>query len=424
MNNIPPDRDVKLLMQKNQFDISALEQSLSTLLSEAQRGELIEIKLMCLRFILSSDGNISKATERLQSYIEWRFKSMQGQQVYACVKESTFPAGWETMKKYSAIGFHGRSKTGDFLFVIRAGLSNGKALMSALSQDKLVQIMIFNRARMMQICDAETLKTGRLTKFITINDLAHTSISKMSGPFNSVLTQTAKLSEIYFPQLLDTAVLIHMPSAMRVIFSSLKRLLPKKVQSKIRVCGAIKGEAISKCPWARLHLAPSSIPSFLGGECRCPQSQGCIEGIDNDQKVAHLMDSDDGLKQWTISRGKRYEVFVPVTEPGSILVWQVQVDAGTLSSGSVILEACLRNSSEVLMTLIDKREVKPDHGSVSGEVTAHQPGTIVLSLTNTSSIWSRGVRYSVDIINPRGTVEERTEDDRQEENNSQSEKDK
>lgn len=400
-------------MRNHQFEVSSLEQSLTTLLSDEQKGQIMDLRLMMLRFILSSDGNVSKAEANLKSYIEWRFKSDDGRAVYTCIQSSRYPHGWETMQKFSAVGFHGQSLDGDFLFVIRAGLSNGKALMSALTHDQLVHIMIFNRARMMEICDEETLKTGRLTKFITINDLAHTSLSKISGPFNSVLTATAKLSEVYFPQLLDSAVLINMPRSLLVLFSTFKRLLPQKVQSKIRVCGAVKDGSISKCPWAKLHLATSSVPSFLGGECRCPHKGGCIEGIDNDQKVANL-DSEDGLTAWTISRGKKYEIFVPVKEPGSTLVWQVQVDPGTISSGSVVLEACLRDlTSEVLSTLIDKKEVKPGQGVISGEVVVPlAPGTIVFALTNTSSIWSRSVKYRVDLITSRGDlIEGRTDEE-------------
>lgn len=168
---VPVGRDMNLLMRNHQFEVSSLEQSLTTLLSDEQKGQIMDLRLMMLRFILSSDGNVSKAEANLKSYIEWRFKSDDGRAVYTCIQSSRYPHGWETMQKFSAVGFHGQSLDGDFLFVIRAGLSNGKALMSALTHDQLVHIMIFNRARMMEICDEETLKTGRLTKFITINDV-------------------------------------------------------------------------------------------------------------------------------------------------------------------------------------------------------------------------------------------------------------
>ena len=404
------DRDLKLLLQKHQFDISALLGCTSSL-SDGERSEIVDVNLLCLRFILSADS-ATKARENLNSYLAWRFKE-SGRAAYACLKEKRLPDNWDTMIQFAALDFHGQSLDGDFLFVIRAGLSNGKALMKALTQDQVVQIMLFNRTRMMDMCDLETLKTGRLTKFITINDLAHTSISRMSGPFNTALQQTTKLSEVYFPQLLDSAVLIHMPSAMRIVFSTVKRLLPAKVQAKIRVCAAKSGESISKCPWATKHLSIASVPTFLGGECRCPHSGGCIAGVNNDQKVANLVgDSDDGLKPWNISRAKRYDVFATVSEPGSTIIWQVQVEKGTLSSGSVTIEAVLRATSqsppEVLSTLIDKREVKPE-GLISGEVLSPHAGTCVFSITNSSSVWSRSIKYSLEVLTPKGMIEEGTE---------------
>ena len=52
------------------------------------------------------------------------------------------------------------------------------------------------------------------------------------------------------------------------------------VWPQMRVCpGNTLKDDISKCPFVRMKVAISNVPTFLGGTCNCPG--GCVPGVAN-----------------------------------------------------------------------------------------------------------------------------------------------
>lgn len=52
----------------------------------------------------------------------------------------------------------------------------------------------------------------------------------------------------------------------------------------------------------RRHLDVATVPSFLGGGCKCPHRGGCIQGIPNDQRNVTNDNADsEGLMTWVLA---------------------------------------------------------------------------------------------------------------------------
>jgi len=324
-----------------------------------------------------------------------------------------------SITRYLVAGVHKATKTNDPIYIVRAGLSNAPALMSEVSQEEVVAWLMYRREQVFLECDRYTRESGRICKMITVNDMNFLSLSKNDGRFMAALKASSKLSEVYYPQMLRTAVLINVPAFIKVVSRGLMSVMPARTRAKMRVCpGSTLTQDISRCPFARQWLDKAAVPSFLGGTCTCPAAGGCVCGIANDQHAANLRADKEGVCHALVPARGAHEVFLPAV-PGCVLAYAYEVERGTLNGhGSLTFSVVLRpedaldhpagaggardNSADLV--LVAPTKTRSDTGRVSGEVGVPQAGMLVITWSNSgAALMSRGLKCAVDLRPPAGS---------------------
>ncbi|KAG1665207.1 hypothetical protein FOA52_002609 [Chlamydomonas sp. UWO 241] len=395
--SIPAERDVAALLRKHSSTLVGLQAALLDVLEPLGCPNSYD-KIWLLRFLLSARGDVEKAESRARAALQWRTEKSELLQL---ALEGKVPPYFDTFTKYTCTGTHGQALDGDYVFIIRAGICNGKALLQELSVEEVIDCLMLRKEQPFLLMDAVTRKTGRLCKCVAIIDLNYSTVAGLPLQLIHAVAQSAKLTEMYYPQFLESAVIANPPAVMKVLMSTMLGLMPKRTQEKMRMCPGNTLEDASACPFARERLDAAALPTFLGGSCSCSDSGGCIPGHSNLQTEPTPRPGGDGMLKMSVGAGKVHEVFLPVTA-GDRVVYSMRVNRGTVSSGSVTMRAVVREgdgsrgSSSELSANPDCK-VPPGDDVARGEFEVVTGGTAVLSFANASAVWSRTIYYTLDV---------------------------
>ena len=100
-----------------------------------------------------------------------------------------------------------------------------------------------------------------------------------------------------------------------------------KTRSKVALCpGNTLGlgkDGIGRCPFAKL-IDLHTLPSFLGGDCRC--KGGCICSTLNEQATPVALRDAEGMSAAVVPARGQHEVFVEV-DAGDRVAWQLEAGA-------------------------------------------------------------------------------------------------
>jgi hypothetical protein len=253
-------------------------------------------------------------------------------------------------------------------------------------------------------CDRITRSTGVLTKIISVNDLSHVSLlSGTDARFQAVLREASAMSEAHYPQMLDRAVLINLPYVFNAMWSVVKNILSAKARSKVTICpgNTLRGD-ISKCPFASKFINPRTLPSFLGGECRC--KGGCISGTPNEQTTLLGKQDVAGMTAAKVAARDKLEVFRDV-DPGDKVAWQLVVEGQGVEVAVTLRTRILKAKgagahtplSSQDLVVVPKFKHRGQEGVKAGVVVAPAKGVLVFTFDNSYSYMnSKAIKYWVD----------------------------
>ncbi|GAX80016.1 hypothetical protein CEUSTIGMA_g7455.t1 [Chlamydomonas eustigma] len=279
-----PERNIACLVDTHKFNISSLKANL--------QGEGILVDqyddIWLLRFILSAKGDIIKAEKNIRLTLKWRAEKKLWLQA---AKEGLPPPtpNFELFAKNIASDVYGRTVDGDMINIVRAGFANPRAVLNIASVEETVDYLMYCRELLFLRCDEETRRTGRLCKAVNVFDLNSFSLSKVHAKFGQVAAKSSKLSEICYPQVIDTQVIINMSGFLMAFVRLLRGLLSSGSQAKLKLCpGITLQDDISKCPFVRMRVALSSLPEFLGGTFSQPCSKVVLNQDQGDRSQEDL----------------------------------------------------------------------------------------------------------------------------------------
>jgi len=234
-----------------------------------------------LRYCLSNTK--TKDSEKCIRYsIDYRQKNSSWLDE-ASKGESSAPM-YNTIIKYTCASIHKcRSENGAPVVIVRANLANPKVLLDTVSEEKMIQFLVFQKEICYIKCDELTRKNRKITKILTINDINGVSLFSTDKRFFKALGDSSKIADNLFPQLLEKNIMMNPPTIFKIVMSIATVFMSKKSLSKMTLCkGNTESQNISKCPFATKSINEEDIPSFLGGKCVC--EKGCVGGVDNKHK--------------------------------------------------------------------------------------------------------------------------------------------
>jgi len=373
----PPEQTLDALLAARAADISRLRYDVAPTELPPQWDDV-----WLLRYVLSFPGteNAVKRVELVRQCVAWRAENAGMLADAAAGRPAPHAAAIEP---FMVSGFHQPSLLGEPLFIVRAGLSNPGAVLDNVPAEGLLSWLMYSKEQAFLMCDAETRKRRTIVKAINIVDMAHTQLAMMDRRFFAVLGQSSKLSEAMYPQALARAVNIHPPAFFYAMFSIFKVFMTKKALEKSGVCpgaSAARPTAAS-CPFASRRFDVASLPSFLGGSCKCLARGGCVACVPNAQTRPAL--AGGAHASVTVPARGVHDVLVAAREPGQRLVWGF-----TIADKGLEVSAWLTTGSDVVVPLLARRKHMAAEGLVSGEVLVPAAGTVTMRFCNTHSMFT------------------------------------
>jgi hypothetical protein len=202
-----------------------------------------------LRFALAFPDDASAAKEALAATVAWR--SGEGQKIVdaaaAAVAQATSSGTWDNaparesaphaakVNKYitPAQILTTSNENGDFVFCIRASGIDDKALMSEVSVEEMTEFFLYKTEVHSLVADARSLKTGRLCKVITANDLSGLSLNSDAN-FRNALSASSKEGNRLYPSLGGPTMILNLPIIVQALVGLFKPLFPKPVQQRLK----------------------------------------------------------------------------------------------------------------------------------------------------------------------------------------------
>jgi hypothetical protein len=329
-----------------------------------------------LRYVLSFAEAERAATVR--KALAWRAAHAELLQSAAA---GTPPPHFEAFHAHQAAGFHGTSKHGDSLFIVRTGLSDVPGMIAAnITSEMFVEMNMHSREVAFLAADRETRARRVLVKSITLIDM-RTAAYGFNAKYASAIGESSKLSEFLYPQMLKRSVLFNPPSFFNVMFAVIKPFMSAKSLEKTTLCpGTLSGPSATACPFVTALFDVDTLPTFLGGRCRCAAKGGCIAGRPNE---ATRPCPPGGPRDARVTVGARsvHEVFLGARAAGDALSYSFEVASQGLEVSAVLLPA----DGGAAVTLVPAAKHKAG-GVVTGSVPVPAPGTVVLKFSNEHSL--------------------------------------
>lgn len=337
-------------------------------------------EIYLLRYVLSFPVAAERA-DAIRKALAWRAAHPE---VFASAASGARPPHYAIVSPFQCAGFHGRSKTGDSLFVVRAGLSDGPGLMATgITTEQLVEYNMHYREIAFLGADAETRRTRLLVKTYSLIDLSDAPVPTERRLFAAV-GQTSKLSEFMYPQLLQKTVMFHPPALFSTVFALLRPLMGAKALEKTVPCpGKTSARpSAAACPFVGALFDLSELPTFLGGTCRCTGKGGCISERPNEQTRPA---PPGGPRNTKITVGARtfHDVWLGARDAGHVLSYSFEIESQGLEVSAWLLPA----TGAPQVPLMPQAKHKAG-GRIEGAVPVPAAGTVVMRFSNEHSVFT------------------------------------
>jgi len=219
-----------------------------------------------LRFLRARKFNQAASMTMLLNHEEWR-QSFAGAGVDSLIKTFEFKEKPQVEKYYPQY-YHKTDKEGRPVYIERLGKVNTTEMYKITSQDRLLQNLV---------CEYEKNDRDRLpacSKAVghpvetscTILDLAGVGVKQFWDVKNYV-GEASKIGQDQYPETMGKFLLINAPWGFSTVWNIIKGWLDPVTQAKIKILGSSYQKELLE------SIDADSLPSDLGGTCRC--KEGC-----------------------------------------------------------------------------------------------------------------------------------------------------
>lgn len=305
------ERDLKSLFAKYRSQIDQVRGQTKDLCTDPEHDDLF-----FLRYVLSF--GVKDAVDAIRWAVTWR-REPKNAFYMAIAKDQENGLKHKNEEGLNISAYHKGLKDGGPLQIVRPGLVDFGPMLDMHAHDRMVMFHVMQKEVAFRMCDEQSRKTGRLVKLVVINDF---TAMKMSMPPKKVMqsfSESSKLAERLYPQLLQTTVCINAPTWFSMVMKVGKMFMSAKTLEKFKLCP--KSGRIDQCPFVKKYLNAEDMPTFLGGPCTCSHQKGCVPGLANDAKVMRTLTKEEvaklkkELEESERKDKEKYEKFLQTYKP-------------------------------------------------------------------------------------------------------------
>jgi len=380
MSTAPPSPaasggDLDALLAARRDDIAALRAAAA---AEAPLPALVD-EIFLLRYVLSFPTPDARA-DALRKCLAWRAANAA---LLADAAAGRPPAAAAAVGRFSVAGFHGATRDGDPLFIVRSALCDPVALMNACSEEDVMSTLMHAREVGFLLCDAETRARRRLVKQVTLVNLEGSPIGAFDRRYFATLGESSNISEFAYPQLLRRTVIFHPPYFFSAVYAVIKPFMSAKSIEKTVVCpgrapaGGPAGALA--CPAARALFDAPALPTFLGGACRCTAAGGCVGERPNEETRPAPAGGPRGARVAVPARAA-HDVKLVARAAGAALAYAFDIEAQGLEVSAWVTPDA---GADVPLVAAEKHKAG---APVAARVVVPVAGTVTLRFSNAHSM--------------------------------------
>ncbi|KAL5718325.1 hypothetical protein ACHQM5_011238 [Ranunculus cassubicifolius] len=236
-----------------------------------------------LRFLRMRAYDFTKAKEMYLKMLKWRDEHA----VDTILKEFQFEEYLEVKKCYPH-GFHGVDIYGRPLYIERIGMVDLNRLLEVTTIDRFAKYHISEQEKTLNLrypaCSIAANK--HVASTTSILDVKGVGMNNFSKPAREIFMEIQKIDSNNYPETLHRLFIVNAGSGFRVLWKALKAFLEPRTLAKIQVLGSNFQNNLLEI------IDPSTLPSFLGGHCTCPEFGGCLlndKGPWNDPEITDAL---------------------------------------------------------------------------------------------------------------------------------------
>ncbi|XP_042047771.1 phosphatidylinositol/phosphatidylcholine transfer protein SFH11-like isoform X2 [Salvia splendens] len=238
-----------------------------------------------LRFLRMRDYDLMKAKDMFVQYVKWR----EEMRIDTILQEFSFEE-CEEVKKCYPHGYHGVDRCGRPVYIESIGMAD---------LDMFLRVTTIERFVKHHICEQEKTLSWRypacslaakkhIASTISILDVKDVGMNHFSKPARYLFMEIQKIDSCYYPETLHLLFIVNAGPGFRVLWKVIKAFLDARTLAKIIVLGSDYKRSLIEA------IDPSNLPSFLGGDCTCCDTGGCLfsdKGPWNDPEITATLEA-------------------------------------------------------------------------------------------------------------------------------------
>ncbi|KAI8877596.1 CRAL/TRIO domain-containing protein [Backusella circina FSU 941] len=296
------------------------KERVNTLRNEVKQDDISEDKLV--QFLEANVWNVDDAKHQLIETIKWR-KKMDVEHIPVATKYNNLPLlmavrGYKyiddgnchvepelsdsVIRIANCIGgdcFHKFDKEGHPILIDRTGFHNTKEMGNHVTTDEMTNYQISANEFLNRVIMPEGGEiAGKPVHSETlIFDCTNMSLWQLHMSAFYHLKAIAEIVQQYYPETLHRLFIVNAPSAFVVMFKIIKPVLNPRTLDKIHVLGKDYKSVLLD------YIDADSLPSFLGGNCKCEHMPGgCVPSVA--QKTVKRLVAQQNEKVTTVYNSK------------------------------------------------------------------------------------------------------------------------
>ncbi|KAK1229865.1 hypothetical protein PQX77_007037 [Marasmius sp. AFHP31] len=223
------------------------------------------------RFLRARKYDLVQAKKMFRDAQHWR-QTVEGvgiDELYRQIDPFDYPERKDVFECWP-MWFHKTDKRGRPLNVHFLGGMNLKKLYSTCTPERHWQTVLVNGESLTrEVLPAARRANGNsVSSVLVVVDLEGFSISQF-WQMKGLVQRSFQMSQDYFPETMGSLFVINAPSSFTMIWSVIKPWLAKETADKTDVLGKDYKERLLEV------VDADSLPSILGGNCRCEEAGGC-----------------------------------------------------------------------------------------------------------------------------------------------------
>ncbi|XP_050026729.1 SEC14-like protein 2 [Dermacentor andersoni] len=354
-----------------------------------------------LRWLRAREFDLDRAEHMFRQHLRWRKENG----VDTLLTDYKVP---KVMRENFPGGILDCNPKGHPVWLINIGSVDIKGFLQVLPQADIYRHCMYLLELQEKIKKDTSRKLGREieTQYV-IMDYEGFSVRQLySWQVLNLLTELLKMYETNFPESLEKAFVINVPSFFPVLWKMMRPLLTQRTVNKVGIYGKDGWKAaLAEC------MDLTKLPAQWGGtlkgpdgDPRCPHlvcPGGEVPDEYRDELASKKLWGREGVQQFCVDRRGRYEMPVAVDQAGCRIRWTFQTAKGDLAFG-VRFQPPAGGGGGVEEQLLELHRIPscslvPEHGSH----VCTKPGTYVLQFDNSFS-WmsSKEVAYEIQIVPP------------------------